>query len=183
MERSVDNKVRISLSSDLRKKYGIRSFPIATGDIVTVRTGSRKGEGGKVAKVNHKNGWVSIDGITISKGDGKQEEYFLPANILKITKLDLSNPGRLQKIRELASRKNIVVEEEPEPEPEPVEEALPEEGEAELPEPEGETNEEDAEEEEAESKDEPAEVPEEAAESTDEDKAEGESTDEEVKKE
>lgn len=122
----MDSKIKVSLSKDLRKKYGIRAFPITTGDIVTVRTGSRKGEGGKVAKVNHKSGRVSIDGITISKGDGKQEEFYLPSNILRITKLELSSPGRLQKIRDLASRKNIVVEEEP-PEPEPVEEAVSEE--------------------------------------------------------
>lgn len=114
----MENKIRVSLSKDLRKKYGIRAFPIATGDIVTVRTGARKGEGGKVSKVDHRSGRISIDGITISKGDGKQEEYLLPANILRITRLELSSPGRLQKIKDLASRKNIVVEEEP-PEPEP----------------------------------------------------------------
>lgn len=115
----MDNKISVSLSKDLRKKYGIRSFPVATGDVVTIRTGSRKGEGGKVIKVNHRTKRVSIDGITISKADDKQEEFPLPSNILRITRLELSSPGRLQKIRELAARKNIVVEEVPEPEPEP----------------------------------------------------------------
>ena len=133
----MDNKISVALSKDLRKKYGIRSVPIATGDVVTIRTGSRKGEGGKVISVDHRSRRVSIDGITISKADGKQEEYLLPSNIIKITRLELSSPGRLQKIRDLAARKNIVVEEEPEPEPEPeVAEEVPEEGtaEAELPE-------------------------------------------------
>ena len=132
----MENKVRVALSKDLRKKYGIRSFPIASGDVVTIKTGSRKGEGGKVMKVNHKSSRVSIDGITISKSDGKQEEYLLPSNILRITRLELSSPGRLQKIKDLAARKNIVVEEvpEPEPEPEPAEEAEEGEAEAETPE-------------------------------------------------
>ncbi len=131
----MDNKISVALSKDLRKKYGIRAFPIAAGDIVTIRTGSRKGEGGKVISVDHRSRRVSIDGITISKADGKQEEYLLPSNIIKITRLELSSPGRLQKIKDLAARKNIVVEEEPEPEPEVAEETTEgAETEAELPE-------------------------------------------------
>ena len=123
---AIDGKIRVSLNRDLRKKYGIRSFPIAKGDIVTIRSGGRKGEGGKIIDVNHKEGRVSIEGITIAKADGKAEEYFVASNILQITKLELSRPERLQKLRELASRKNIVVEEEPEPEPEEAEEATEE---------------------------------------------------------
>lgn len=128
---AIDGKIRVSLNRDLRKKYGIRSFPIAKGDIVTIRSGGRKGEGGKIIDVNHKEGRVSIEGITIAKADGKAEEYFVASNILQITKLELSRPERLQKLRELASRKNIVVEEEPEPEPEEAEEATEEVQEAE----------------------------------------------------
>lgn len=120
----MENKIRITLSRDLRKKYGIRSFPVVNGDVVTITSGTRKGEGGKVDKVDHRARRISVDGITISKADGKQEQYLLPTNIFRITRLDLSSPGRLEKIRELAARKNIVVEEEPEPaapEPETIE--------------------------------------------------------------
>lgn len=123
---SINGKLRVSLNRDLRKKYGVRSFPIAKGDIVTIKSGGRKGEGGKVLDVNHKDGRVSIEGITIAKADGKAEEYFIATNILQITKLELSRPERLQKLRELASRKNIVVEEEPEPAPAEAEEEVSE---------------------------------------------------------
>lgn len=172
----MDNKIRVALSKDLRKKYGIRSFPIATGDIVTIRTGSRKGEGGKVISVDHRTRRVSIDGITVSKADAKQEEYLLPSNIMKITRLELSSPGRLQKIRDLAARKNIVVEEpEPEPEPEVPEETVEETSE----EDEGETSEDahETEEDEGESEEveeEPAEEPEEEAEEESEEEVEEE---------
>lgn len=127
----MDNKINVALSKDLRKKYGIRSFPIATGDVVTIRSGSRKGEGGKVVKVNHRSRRISVDGITIAKADAKQEEFLLPANIFRITRLDFSSPGRLQKVKDLAARKNIVVEETP-PEPEPEVEIESEESEAEA---------------------------------------------------
>ena len=123
IKMAVGSKIRVSLNSDLRKKYGIRAFPIAKGDIVNIMAGGRKGEGGKVIDINHRTNRVSVEGITIAKADGKAEEYFIAANLLQITKLELSRPERLQKLRDLASRKNIVVEEEPEPVKEEVEEA------------------------------------------------------------
>lgn len=142
----MDNKINVSLSKDLRKKYGIRSFPIAAGDVITIRTGSRKGEGGKVVKVNHRSRRITVDGITIAKADAKQEEYYIPSNICKITRLDFSSPGRLQKVKDLAARKNIVVEDEPEPEPELEAEETESEGEELKEGPEEETEEESEEE-------------------------------------
>lgn len=112
---SIKNTFKVYLSKDLRKKYGIRSFPIAKGDIVTIEAGSRKGEGGKVIDIDHVSARVSIEGITVSKADDKQKAFPIDPSNLKITRLDLSRQERLQKIRDLAARKNIVVEEEPEP--------------------------------------------------------------------
>ncbi len=156
----MENKINVALNKDLRKKYGIRSFPVATGDVVTIMSGSRKGEGGKVIKVNHRFRTISVDGITIAKADAKQEEFFLPANILRITRLDFSNPGRLQKVKDLAARKNIVVEEEaPAPEPEPEIEEAEAEG-AEASESAGEETDEESEEE-AEGEEDKEELPEE----------------------
>ena len=48
-----------------------------------------------------------------------------PSN-LKITRLDLSRQERLQKIKDLAARKNIIVEEEPIPEEKAPEPEVPE---------------------------------------------------------
>ncbi len=110
-------KVKVALSGDLRKRYGIRAFPIAAGDVVKIKSGNRKGEGGKVVEVNHVSGRVSVEGITIAKEDGKQTELYLKAQDLTITKLDFSREERLQKIRQIAAIKRITIQE---PEPEEV---------------------------------------------------------------
>lgn len=114
-------KMEVSLSKDLRKKYGIRSFPVIKGDVVKVISGSKKGEGGKVAEVDHVSGLVVVEGITIAKADGKQKGFGIQPEKLQITHLDLSRGDRFDKIKSLAARKNIVVEK-PEPEPEPKKE-------------------------------------------------------------
>ncbi|MCY0852018.1 MAG: 50S ribosomal protein L24 [Thermoplasma acidophilum] len=114
-------KMEVSLSKDLRKKYGIRSFPVIKGDVVKVISGSKKGEGGKVAEVDHASGLVVVEGITIAKADGKQKGFGIQPEKLQITHLDLSRGDRFDKIKSLAARKNIVVEK-PEPEPEPKKE-------------------------------------------------------------
>ncbi|PYB67711.1 50S ribosomal protein L24 [Thermoplasma sp. Kam2015] len=111
-------KMEVSLSKDLRKKYGIRSFPVIKGDVVKVISGSKRGEGGKVAEVDHAAGLVVVEGITIAKADGKQKGFGIQPEKLQITHLDLSRGDRFDKIKSLAARKNIVVET---PEPEPAE--------------------------------------------------------------
>ncbi len=117
------SKIKVSLDGDLRRKYGVRSFPIVVGDIVKVSSGKRRGEGGKVIEVDHANGRVSIEGITIAKEDGKQTSLFLRPGDLKITKLDFSRDERIRKIKEIAAIKKITIEE---PEPEPAEPEEPE---------------------------------------------------------
>lgn len=114
-------KIKVTLSSDLRKRYGLRAFPISAGDIVKIKSGKRKGEGGKVIGVDHTSGLVSVEGISVAKADGKQTEMFLKAQDLAITKLDFSRDERLQKIRQVAAIKRITIQE-PEPEPEEAEE-------------------------------------------------------------
>jgi large subunit ribosomal protein L24 len=69
---------------------------------------------------------VSIEGITATKADGKQKAFMVDPSNLKITRLDLSRQERLQKIKDLAARKNIIVEEEPVPEEKAPEPEVPE---------------------------------------------------------
>jgi len=109
------SKLNVSLSKDLRKKYGIRNFAVVKGDIVTVKSGGKKSEGGKVVDVDRVSGKISIEGITIAKADGKQKEYYLDPRNIRITRLDLSKPERLQRLKFLAGQKNIQVEDVPEP--------------------------------------------------------------------
>ena len=40
------SKINAALNSDLRKRFGLRAFPVAKGDLVKIVSGSRKGEGG-----------------------------------------------------------------------------------------------------------------------------------------
>jgi large subunit ribosomal protein L24 len=126
------SRINVSLSKDLRKKYGISHFPIIKGDIVVVKSGSRKTEGGKVDSVDHVHSTLVVDGVTVAKADGKQKEKPVKPNQIVITRLDLSKPERLERIREMAKRRNKVIVEEPPVEtpselPEPsAEPALPE---------------------------------------------------------
>lgn len=113
----------------MRKKYGLRSFPIVKGDVVRIMKGGRKGEGGKVMDVDHLKRRITVDGITIAKADNKQKEFTLHPDFVEITRLDLSRNERVDKIRKLAALKKIVIDEndlKQEPElPEPAEESLP----------------------------------------------------------
>ncbi len=116
------NYVDVAVSKELRKKYDIRSIPICKGDIVKIRNGKLKGEGGKVINVNHSRELISIEGVTSSKTDGKQKERRIKPQKLIITKIDFTRQERLDRIREVARMKNFtIVEPTPEelsPEPE-----------------------------------------------------------------
>ena len=109
----LNTKINVALNHELRKKYGIRRFPVIKGDIVKIVSGSRKGEGGKVIAVSHKTNKISIEGITLPKADGKQVAYYIDHSNLVITKLDLSIEGRYNKIKDITARRNLPI---PEPE-------------------------------------------------------------------
>lgn len=159
---TLKNKIHVSLDRDLRKKYGVRSFPVSKGDIVSIKVGGRKDEGGKVVNVDHRSGRVSVEGITIAKADGKQEEFFIEPDKLVITKLDFSRADRLENLKKIAALKNRTIEIE---EPTPPEEAPEAEAEGEA---EPEENEEEETEEEETSESESEEAEEEPAEEDDE---------------
>lgn len=106
------NKIKVTLARDLRKKLGIRQFPVITGDIVKVIKGTRKGEGGKVSEVDHKHALVVIEGINIAKADGKEKEFPINPEKIEITKLELTMDERVTRIREMAALKHVVVNKE-----------------------------------------------------------------------
>jgi len=114
------NYVDVAVSKELRKKYDIRSIPICKGDIVKIRSGKLKGEGGKVIKVNHSRELISVEGVTSTKADGKQKERKIKPQKLIITKIDFTRQERLDRIREVARMKNFTIVE---PTPEELEPA------------------------------------------------------------
>lgn len=105
-----NSKVKVGLESDLRRKYHVRSFPVAKGDIVRVRAGAFKGDGGKVADVDHSNSLVSVDGLTIAKSDGKQQEFWIKPHNLVITRIDLSRLDRINELKRLGNIKKIQID-------------------------------------------------------------------------
>ncbi len=107
----IKNRVKVALSKDLRKKYGLRSFPVVKGDIVTVKSGALKGEGGKVVEVDHRYSLVSVEGITATKADGKAVETWLRPEKLRIQRFDLSRKDRIEQLKNLAAKKKIAIEE------------------------------------------------------------------------
>jgi large subunit ribosomal protein L24 len=88
------------LSDDLRKEYKLRSLQVIKGDTVKVMRGDEEilGLEGKVAAVITKTGRVTVEGVTIAKADGTQIARPVHASKVMITKLDLSDPKRKEKL-------------------------------------------------------------------------------------
>ena len=99
-------KINVSLNKDLRERYGVRAFPITKGDLVKVKSGKRKGEGGKVSFVDHSEKGIQVEGINIAKADGKEKQFLIRPEKLVITKLDITDERRLERIKEIATIKH-----------------------------------------------------------------------------
>lgn len=116
------------LSDELYSKYGIRSIQIKKGDTVRVMRGTFKGFEGKVSNVDLKKMKINVEGILINKADKKQVSRWIdPSNVL-VTKLDLNDKKRLEKLKRIALMKNKVIEEEGEKVEQTLEEIKPEQG-------------------------------------------------------
>lgn len=88
------------LSDGLMKQYKKRSTLVIVGDTVMVMRGDEKVRNieGKVTEVNTRTGKVVIEGITIAKADGTLKERPVHASNLVITKLNLTDPWRKEKL-------------------------------------------------------------------------------------
>lgn len=89
---------------DSKKTYP-RAVPVRKGDTVKVMRGKDTGFEGKVSSTDTKSMTIMIEGLTRNKADGTQiGKKIHPSNVL-ITKLDLSDPIRREKIEALRDRK------------------------------------------------------------------------------
>ena len=87
------------LSKDIKKKYGIRSLRLRTGDKVKVLRGSYRNEEQKVERIDVKNQKIYLEKIEFTKKDGsKATRPFHPSNLM-ITELNLDDKKRLQKLK------------------------------------------------------------------------------------
>lgn len=116
------------LSDELYSKYGIRSIQVRKGDTVRVMRGLFKGFEGKVSNVDLKKMRINVEGVLINKADKKQVSRWIDASKVLITKLDLSDKERLEKVKKVAQIKNKVIEEEGEKVEQTSEEVKPEQG-------------------------------------------------------
>ncbi len=86
------------LSEELLLKYNVRCTPLVTGDEVTILRGDNKGKHGKIASVDTKSRKVLVEGITHKKADGTDVGLPLDASNLLITKLNLEDKRRREKL-------------------------------------------------------------------------------------
>jgi large subunit ribosomal protein L24 len=95
--------VSAHLDSALMKEYNVRSVAVRKGDTVRVIRGDKdfKASEAKVASVDLKGLKLIIENVTVPKADGTQKPKPVdPSNVL-LTRLDLSDPWRKEKLDSL----------------------------------------------------------------------------------
>ncbi len=113
-------QVAAHLAEDLLLKYDTRSTTVRVGDTVRILRGDFKGTTGEVLEVDTVSGRITVEGATLTKADQQEVPRFIdPSNVI-LTKLDLSDPQRAEKLGTSPE------EPAPEPEPEPEVEEAPE---------------------------------------------------------
>jgi len=86
------------LAENLLLKYDRRSIPVIKGDTVKVMRGSFRGHEDKVAKVHVRDMTVNVEGVIVSTAKGTKVAKPIPASNLMITKLNLTDKWRRQKL-------------------------------------------------------------------------------------
>ena len=89
------------LSAEIRKEWNIRTVPVRKGDTVTVLRGDNKGKSGKVTKTSLARTRIFVEGVETARADGSKALYPVhPSNVM-ITKLDLSDVKRKEKLERI----------------------------------------------------------------------------------
>ncbi len=86
------------LDENLLLKYDKRAISVIKGDTVKVMRGNFHGHEDKVAKVNTKKNTIEIEGITMSKADGNKIAKPIHHSNVIITKLNLTDKWRREKL-------------------------------------------------------------------------------------
>src|SRR5437870_8284822 len=95
-----ENRARIAshLDEPLLLKYNTRSATLRKGDTVRVLRGEYAGTTGKVLEINTSARKVTVDGVTVTKADATQKPRPIDPSNLIITKLNLEDPKRREKL-------------------------------------------------------------------------------------
>lgn len=91
--------VRAHLSPALRKEYRHRSVRVSKGDTVRVMRGDFTGREGVVQKVDLREGYIVVEGIVVAKADGTEKARPLSPHALMVTKLELKDKVRAQRLK------------------------------------------------------------------------------------
>ena len=94
------NRAQIAshLDEPLLLKYNTRTAAVRKGDTVRVLRGEYAGITGKVLEVNTRTRKVTVDGVTVTKAKATQVARPLDPSNLVITRLDLTDPRRREKL-------------------------------------------------------------------------------------
>ena len=87
--------LHVTLSKDLRKKYGKRAIRVRKGDKVRIMRGEFAGHEGKVMEVDVKKGIIKVEGVTVTKADGS--EVFRPVHPSNVMIIDLGEVDDVRK--------------------------------------------------------------------------------------
>ena len=86
------------LEENLLLKYDRRRISLVKDDTVKVMRGSYKGHEGKITRVNQRRIQVEVEGLVMTKADGKKIAKPIHASNLLITKLNLTDRWRRKKL-------------------------------------------------------------------------------------
>ncbi|MFW5977513.1 MAG: 50S ribosomal protein L24 [Candidatus Nanoarchaeia archaeon] len=89
--------LRAPLSKELRKKYGVRSLRLRTGDKVTITRGQFKKRTGTIDRVDLARQRVFVKGVELAKKDGGSVPYPLNPSKVMITSLHSDDKRRFKR--------------------------------------------------------------------------------------
>jgi len=87
-----------SLSRELSEKYSKKTLRVVKGDTVKVIRGDAKGEEGVVDGVDTTTSRVIVHGVSTTKADGTEVPRPIHASNVSITKLNLNDARREEKL-------------------------------------------------------------------------------------
>ncbi|MBN2458016.1 50S ribosomal protein L24 [Candidatus Woesearchaeota archaeon] len=90
--------VASNLAANLRKKYGVRSVRLRTGDKVRIMRGQFKGKEGKVEKVDLDRYKIFIEKAEVLKKDGSKTNYPIDPSNVMVTELNTEDKRRMKKM-------------------------------------------------------------------------------------
>ena len=99
MDWSERNKqMRSMISDELKKKYGISTARVRTGDMVKVMRGDFSGVQGKVTKIFGKQAKIGVEGLSRKKINGQEVPVKVHSSNVMITQFDTSDKNRFKEV-------------------------------------------------------------------------------------